>query len=99
MRVITSISARGYAGRFSAKEGSLHPGRNLLAAERTRLALELKPLIEKQAKKRQQDAGGAVPLKSTEPPVDTRKEIAKIAGVGADTVRKVEAIERDAQGT
>jgi hypothetical protein len=42
-------------------------------------------LIEK-AKGNQIKAGGAVPMKSTKP-IDTRKELAKIANVSHDTIR------------
>lgn len=65
--------------------------RNLSLAQRSELAMKLKPAIQKKAKENQKKAGGAVPLKSAEP-VDVRKELAKIAGVSADTISKVEKI-------
>ena len=40
----------------------------------------MKPLISKKAKENQKRSGGAVPQKSAEP-VETRKELAKIADV------------------
>lgn len=46
----------------------------------------LKPVIEKEAKDKQIQSGGAVPQKSAKPPIDTRQEIAKLAGVSHDTV-------------
>ena len=70
--------------------------RNLPAYERARLALRLKPVISEKAKEQQRDAGGAVPQKSAKPPIDTRQEIAKAAGVSHDTIAKVEKIERQA---
>lgn len=65
--------------------------RNLPDAVRVQLALKLKPMIEAKAKANQQAAGGALPQKSAEA-VETRKEIAKAAGVSHDTVRKVETV-------
>ena len=63
--------------------------RNLNTYNRSVLALELKPLIQKQAKERQN-----LGLKSDE---GTRTDVAlgKLANVGKDTIRKVEVIERD----
>jgi len=65
--------------------------RNLTPYQRAELALALKPLIERKAKENQRAAGGALPLKSAEP-VETREELAKIAGVGHDTISKAEVI-------
>lgn len=64
--------------------------RNLSAYDRSVLALKLKPLIAKEAKKRQDlgqksDQGGR-----------TFQQIAKVAGVSHDTVHKVEKIEEKA---
>jgi len=69
--------------------------RNLNDYERSRLALKMKPLISKVAKENQKRSGGAVPQKSAEP-VETRKELAKIADVSHDTISKVEFIETNA---
>lgn len=69
--------------------------RNLPAHERTRLALLLRPAIEEKAKEKQKEGGGPVPQKSVEPPIDTQKEIAKLAGVSHDTVHKVGVIETE----
>jgi hypothetical protein len=71
--------------------------RNLPAHERARLALLLKPAIEEKAKE-QQGTRIDIPQKSAKgfKPIDTRQEIAKLAGVSHDTVRKVEIIEKEA---
>jgi N6-adenosine-specific RNA methylase IME4 len=66
--------------------------RNISAYDRARLALELKPIIAEKAKENQRQAGGAVPQKSAKA-VDTRDELATIAGVSHDTIAKVEKIE------
>lgn len=65
--------------------------RNLTAFQKTQLALKKEPYIAKKAKANQKAAGGAVPKKSAKA-VDTRKEIAEIAGVSTDTVSKVKKI-------
>ena len=69
--------------------------RNLPPQERVRLALLLKPAIEEKAKEKQKEAGGPVPQKSAKAVIDTRQEIANLAGVSHDTVRKVEVIEKE----
>lgn len=69
--------------------------RNLPIHEHARLALQLKPIFEARAKENQRASGGAVPQKSVKP-IDTQKEIAKIAGVSHDTIAKVEHIENEA---
>ena len=62
--------------------------RNLTPYQRAELALRLRPVIEAKAKAKQV-AGGEekVPQKSAEP-IETRKEIARIAGVSHDTIYK-----------
>lgn len=72
--------------------------RNLPAHERARLALRLKPMIEEKAKQQQiRKPADSVSQKSAEQkPIDTQKEIAKIAGVSHDTISKVEHIEKEA---
>jgi hypothetical protein len=58
----------------------------------------LKPVIEEKAKDRQKAGGGSGvsgKQKSAEPS-QTREEVAKLAGVSHDTVRKVEIIEKEA---
>jgi hypothetical protein len=65
--------------------------RNLNDFRRAEMALKLKGTIEIRAKANQRAGGGAVPMKSTEP-VNTREEIASIASVSEDAIRKVEKI-------
>jgi len=67
--------------------------RNLSAYDRSVLALKLKPLIAEKAKEKQSEAGGAVRQKSDKAVVDTKKELAKVAGVSHDTIHKVETIQ------
>lgn len=69
--------------------------RNLSAYDRSVLALKLKPLIAEKAK--EQQARKSVSQKSVEQkPIDTQKELAKIAGVSHDTIHKVDVIEQKA---
>ena len=75
--------------------------RNLPAHERARLALRLKPVIAEKAKAQQLSTlkqGDTVPQISAkrEMPIETREELAKVAGVSHDTIAKVEKIESDA---
>ena len=77
--------------------------RNLPAHERARLALRLKPVIAEKAKEKQAEYHGnqyesGLSQKSVEvqKPIDTQKELAKIAGVSHDTIAKVERIEEEA---
>ncbi len=65
--------------------------RNLTDAQRIKVALKLKPSIEKKAKANQQAAGGTVPTKTAKA-IDTRKEIAKQAKVSPDQVSKYEHV-------
>lgn len=70
--------------------------RNLTPYDRSLLALKLKPLIAEKAKEKQIEAGGAVRQKSDKAVIDTKKELAKVAGVSHDTIHKVEKIEAEA---
>ena len=72
--------------------------RNLPAHERARLALLLKPFFSEKAKEQQiRKPADFVPQNSAEQtPVETRQELAKVAGVSHDTIAKVERIEEDA---
>ncbi len=70
--------------------------RNLTSYQRGKLTLELKSMIQEKAKEKQRESGGAVRQKSDKPVVDTKKELAKIAGVSHDTIHKVEVIENEA---
>jgi len=70
--------------------------RNLPPHERARLALLLKPAIEKKAEEKQKKEGrelggkATLPQKSAKGSIDTRQEIAKVAGVSHDTIHKSE---------
>jgi hypothetical protein len=75
--------------------------RNLDSYQRTKLALRLEETIAARAKANMEKGGGdqksgkqnnADPI----PKIETREEIAKIAGVSRDTVDKVKAIEKKA---
>ena len=68
--------------------------RNLSAYERSLLALKLKPLIAEKAKENQ---GTRTDIcQKSDKSVDTKKELATIAGVSHDTIHKVETIEKKA---
>lgn len=73
--------------------------RNLEAYVRSTLALKLKSIIAEQAKKNmlatQNNNSGAALEKSTKQ-INTRKELANIAGVSENTIAKVEKIEAQA---
>ncbi|MFC0132010.1 hypothetical protein CR105_16045 [Massilia eurypsychrophila] len=70
--------------------------RNTTDFARTALALKLKPLLELRARERQAHGqtapGRTLSLNSDEALIRTDDSIAKLAGVGRDTVRKVEKI-------
>ena len=71
--------------------------RNLPAYERARLALRLKPVIAEKAKAQQvRTDENRVCQISDKQAIDTKREIAKAAGVSHDTIAKVEKIERQA---
>jgi len=75
--------------------------RNLSAYDRSRLALQLEPLIAGKAKENQiarkgDQAGASCQKSGNLIPVDTKKELATIAGVSHDTIAKVKAIEEKA---
>ena len=70
--------------------------RNLTPYQRAELALQLEPAIAEQAKERQRASGGAVVEKSTEPPIKTRVEVAKVAGVSENTIAKAKVIAEEA---
>lgn len=72
--------------------------RNLPIHKRAQLALELKPIIEDKAKANQLSGlkqNFTVSQKSVKP-IDTQRELAKIAGVSHDTIAKVESVEKNA---
>jgi hypothetical protein len=77
--------------------------RNWSDVVRVQLALKLKPEIEARAKAKQVAAGGSHKKeiqesafanvgKSAPAPIDTRKEVARIAGVSGEQVRKIEIV-------
>lgn len=73
--------------------------RNLSTYDRSILALKLKPVIAAKAKENlvTHTTDGYQPCqKSDKAPIDTKKEIAKAAGVSHDTIAKVEKIEERA---
>ena len=69
--------------------------RNLSAYDRARLALKLKPVLAEKAKENQ-GTRNDICQKSDKSCIDTKKEIAKAAGVSHDTIAKVEKIETKA---
>lgn len=70
--------------------------RNLSLAQRSELAMKLKPAIQKKAKEKQitegRTLGGTLNQKSDKGSINTYDELAKIAGVSSDTIRKTEKI-------
>ena len=70
--------------------------RNLSNYQRSVLALELEEVFSKKAKEKQKEGGGAVPQKSAKPPIETRKELSKVASVSHDTISKVKKIQAKA---
>ncbi|MFH1923412.1 MAG: MT-A70 family methyltransferase [Planctomycetota bacterium] len=78
--------------------------RNLSAYQRCELALRLEPLIAKQAKRNQIQAGrrngkGCQNSDKAIEPIDTKKEVAKAANVSHDTLAKVKVIDAHADET
>jgi N6-adenosine-specific RNA methylase IME4 len=71
--------------------------RNLSNYQRSVLALRLEPIIQEKAKENQ-GTRNDICLKSDKSynSIDTKKELAKIAGVGHDTIAKVKKIEQEA---
>ena len=72
--------------------------RNLSNYQRSILALELEGLFREKAKEKEFERKTTLPksAKSFMPEIDTRKELAKIAGVGKDTIAKVKKIQTSA---
>ena len=66
--------------------------RNLSLYDRSILALRLKPAIAEKAKE-QQIRKSVLQKSAEQKPIDTRKEVANIAGVSHDTIHKVEVIQ------
>ena len=80
--------------------------RNLPVHERARLALRLKPVIAEKAKENKQEAANkmnasignnvSAEICQNVSAIETRQELAKVAGVSHDTIAKVEHIEEEA---
>lgn len=76
--------------------------RNLSNYQRSILALELEEVFREKAKESKAEKvshyrqTGEVKQKSAEPPIETRKELAKVANVSHDTIAKVKVIEAKA---
>lgn len=90
------ITEKNFADRDEAKIWIIRnqfSRRNLTAMQRVELVIKLEPLLSAKAKERQRGSGGAVPQKSSEAPMETREELAKLAGVSHDTVSKVKKIQ------
>ena len=68
--------------------------RNLSPGNRSLLALKLEPIYKAKAKARQESGINqySLPQKSAEPSIETRSEVAKLAGVSHDTIDKVKKI-------
>jgi DNA-binding XRE family transcriptional regulator len=92
-----SIKEMDFESRDEAKEWIIRNQfgrRNLPAYERAKLALKLKPYIEEKAKENQGKRNDLTSVRNLTN-VDTKKELAKIAGVSHDTIHKVEVIENE----
>ena len=68
--------------------------RNLSAYDRSILALKLKPMIAEKAKEKEHER--KTTCQKSDKSYDTKKELAKVAGVSHDTIHKVETIEKKA---
>jgi ParB-like chromosome segregation protein Spo0J len=69
--------------------------RNLNNFQRSELVLKFKNALAAKAKENQRAGGGAVPTKSAKP-LDTRDDMAIMAGVSPDTISKTERIIKEA---
>lgn len=73
--------------------------RNLLPQVRAKLALSVEPEISKMAKANMiatQNNNSASACQKSDKQIDTKKELAKIAGVSHDTIHKIKKIEAEA---
>lgn len=64
--------------------------RNLTKSQLVKAYASVEEQLKREAKERQAEAGGAVRQKSDKAVIDTKKELAKIAGVSHDTIHRVE---------
>ena len=77
---------------------------NLIPYQRAELALRLKPVVERKAKANQSLGGGDKKSgcqktdKAIIAPVDTKKELAAMAGISHDTLKRAEVIKFEASG-
>lgn len=97
---VETVEAKGIGNRDDAKEWIIKNQfgrRNLSSFIRTELALKLEGIFAKRAKEQQiRKPVDSVCQKSDKQiidPIDTKREIARIAGVSHDTVAKVKKIE------
>lgn len=70
--------------------------RNLTPYQRAELAMKLEPLIADKAKDRQRQAGQEKLPQNSAEAVETRRELASVAGVSHDTISKVKVIAESA---
>jgi len=70
--------------------------RNIEKYVRGELVLRMESAIKAKAKEKQKESGGAVVQKSAKPPIKTRDELAKLAGVSHDTIDRVKFISEKA---
>ena len=70
--------------------------RNLPDVERGRLALKLKDCIVARARKNQGTRNDLLANLPKSEPINTRKELAKIAGIGERTIAKIEKVDSEA---
>lgn len=72
--------------------------RNLTKYDRGVLTLQLKPLYAAEAKRRMSEGGGSGDSgrQKSDNPTRTDEQLAKLAGVSRDTIRKIEVIESEA---
>jgi site-specific DNA-methyltransferase (adenine-specific) len=70
--------------------------RNLSNYQRSVLALKIEPIIQEKAKENQGTRNDILQKSAKSNKIDTRLEIAKLAGVSHDTIAKVKKIEQEA---
>jgi 16S rRNA G966 N2-methylase RsmD len=95
-------TSKHFASEESVKEWMIlnqFGRRNLSNYQRSVLALELEEVFSKKAKENQQGGQGGVLLKQKSAeanPIETRKELSKVASVSHDTISKVKKIQEKA---
>jgi len=95
-------TSKHFASEESVKEWMIlnqFGRRNLSNYQRSVLALELEEVFSKKAKENQQGGQGGVLLKQKSAeanPIETRKELSKVASVSHDTISKVKKIQQKA---